>query len=213
MRFGDLIKTMLESRGFTQTSLAAKVGVSSKTIQRGMLADKCTWRRSLSVAVLRVLDAEVPLSANEREKYAALTGLTALARTAEQSVQKPLHERAAAKQAVQRSDVAQLIANTDEERTAHFWLMELIEHGGATTVLSVLRNCAELMKLELSPPITAQSPRGNLVYISQFLDKPSGMQITEYTPIDPSQVNKRASGIKAQPLKPGTRATPKGRTG
>ena len=75
------IEFAMHKRGITQTQLAARVGVSQKTIQRGLLGEICLWRRPLTRQILKALHAESPLIPEEiahLERYTGLLNIAAL---------------------------------------------------------------------------------------------------------------------------------------
>ena len=215
MHFGRFLRSSYEPRGFTQKTLAESASVTLGTIARAVACETCPWRRSVSMRVMEALHARSPLTAEEQDQYTKLTGLTALTRVADAYDRIKADERMAsiAARGAEQANQSQL---SPEEQTAHTWVMRLMQETGDLRVLAALEGLAAAWNIDLPPRIRAEDlntrhPRWILT--NTFIDKPSGMQITEYTPIDPAQVGKPIASQKAKPIIDATQRSKKGRTG
>jgi hypothetical protein len=196
MHFGNLLKALYESRGYTQGTLADSSGVSETSIQRGVAAEKCPWRRSAAVDVLRALERRAPLSEGDLAAYLQLAGLEALARMGADAMRVLQAERATTLKVASTSTFAYSTKNDPKHTLAHTWLQRILESGDEDRVLDSLRLVASTLGVEL--PATTDR---RMVWVHHdIVDMGDGHQAHMMTPIHP------AAG-------PPAKATPKRRAG
>ncbi|MFZ2875439.1 MAG: helix-turn-helix domain-containing protein [Phycisphaerales bacterium] len=81
--FGELLCRLRKHRGMSQSDLAAKSGLTARTIVRLEQPYARPPRGSTSVAILEAFEARSPLTDDEKKHFLRLTGLMAI-RTANQ---------------------------------------------------------------------------------------------------------------------------------
>ena len=183
--FGELLRSLMGPRGFTQLSLATAVDVSEATIHRGATASECPWRRSTAIDVLRALDHAAPLTKAEASAYGEITGLAAFTQT--------IHRTERSAQVTEQRDPDIL--------TAYSHLGALIEERGVKNIITLLENAAAAWNIDMPPRVTREDIASGKtwMYRGPVIKHPDGWSSQEFAPAKPTPTPTPPPSAAAKP--------------